>query len=81
MAELNPNHPVTQAMHDHWHKICLLLMRKQGLQRVVITPEDIQATPSGGAIAVQEQHDGLHVFLVDAAEAQSLARKHGGLPQ
>lgn len=81
MTELNPNHPVTQAVHDHWHKLCALLMHKQGLQRVVITAEDIKALENGASIAVQEKHDGLHLFLVDEAQAKVLARKHGGLPQ
>ncbi len=81
MTDLNPHHPVAQAMRDQWHKLCMLVMMKQGQQSVVITLEDIDSIPIGAAIAVQEKHDGLHVFLVDAAEAQALARKHGGLPQ
>ena len=26
--EYNPNHPVTQAAHDHWHKIVAVLLHK-----------------------------------------------------
>lgn len=77
--ELNPNHPTTQAISDHWHKLCALAVIKAG-GHVVITYRDIEAVPPGVAITVQELQDGLHLRIVDADTADRLARKNGGLP-
>ena len=30
--ELNPNHPATREVHDHWHKIAALMMFKMGVR-------------------------------------------------
>lgn len=80
MSELNPNHPVTQAVSDQWHKLVALLLRKMGTDHVVITAADLMAMRPGSAIVVQELHDGLHLRLVDSETAEQLAREHGGLP-
>lgn len=80
MVEFNPNHRVTQAMHDQWHKICALLMMKMGQKHVIITPADIENIGLESAIAVQELPDGIHIRLVDEKTALRLAREEGGLP-
>lgn len=80
MSELNPNHPVTRAMHDQWHKVLGMAMHKLGIQHLVITAEDIQNTPQGNCMVAQELQDGLHIYFVDQSTAQRLAREHGGLP-
>lgn len=41
MDELNPNHPVTREVHDQWHKICFLLMRKMGVTEIAISPDEV----------------------------------------
>jgi hypothetical protein len=78
--ELNPNHPVTQQVSDHWHKVCAILMAKMGVDHVVITPADIMLLQQDCAITFQELHDGLHLRLVDASQAERIAREAGGLP-
>lgn len=78
--EINPNHPVSRMMRDQWHKVVALLMTKQRVNEVVITPDDIRALPADPAIAVHEQADGLHIILLDGAVAERLARREGGLP-
>jgi hypothetical protein len=78
--ELNPNHPVTQAAHDHWHKLAAVLMCKFGLTHVVITVDDLKQLPDDMFITLQELHDGLHLTFVDEKTAHELARKHGGRP-
>lgn len=81
--ELNPNHPTTSAMREQWHKILAFVIRKYDLGEVVLTAEDIEAASrsAGGVnVVVFEQPDGLHIKLVDDAEAHRLARKEGGLP-
>lgn len=87
MDELNPNHPMTAMAHDHWHKLCAMVMHKMGAEHVVITSEDIQALVAqfagdgGPAIAIQETKHGLELTLISMERAASLAREQGGLPQ
>lgn len=40
-SELNPNHPVTMAVSDQWHKIVALLMYQRGETEVEIPVETI----------------------------------------
>lgn len=78
--EVNPNHPTTQAVHDQWHKIAALVMRKLGATHVLITADDVRKMVGGNFIVVQELPDGLHVRMVDERTAMKLAREHGGMP-
>ena len=80
--ELNPNHPVTQEVRYHWHKIAALLMIKFGQTKVRITPADIASMPEGTAISIDARpgQDFIEVRLVDAKTATRLAREEGGLP-
>jgi hypothetical protein len=43
MAELNPNHPVTQEVHDRWPKVCAILMMRLGKTSLEITEADAAA--------------------------------------
>jgi hypothetical protein len=80
MMELNPNHPVTQAIHDHWHKICALMMLKLNQKHIVITMADVLAMgDDANAVTIQELPDGIHIRLVSMEEGEVLARKEGGL--
>ena len=80
MTPGNPNHPVTQAVAEHWHKLAALAVAKAG-GHIVITAHDIeQFAPGELNITVQELADGLHLRIVDSVEAERLARKEGGLP-
>jgi hypothetical protein len=81
--EINPNHPVTMAVHDHWHKIALLLMLKMGKPRVVITPAEIQQllySNIGGITIRTDDEIGIILEIVTPEKAEELARKEGGLP-
>lgn len=87
MDEINPNHPVTRTLHDHWHKLLAVVLHKyrHDLPRdVVITGPDIEALtrayPEMPSIIAHDQRDGLHLRLVDGPEGERLARKEGGLP-
>lgn len=84
MTELNPNHPVTATMHDHWHKLVGVLLYKFGLDVVEIMQADIEGFAEhidGGAVAVEEKGGRLVLRLVVGAEAaEALAKKEGGLP-
>lgn len=80
MRELNPEHPVTQMVHDQWHTLCALVMHKLKTMHVVISPADVErfsAERAGGCIVVQELADGLHLRFVDEATAEKLAKAEG----
>jgi hypothetical protein len=79
MTELNPNHPVTKAAREQWHKLLTLVMLKQGLTHVVITRQDIhclEEKTEGVNITVRELEDGIHLQLVDDATARQLVADH-----
>jgi hypothetical protein len=80
--EANPNHPVTAKARENWHKLAALVLFKSGKERITITIEDIKALQASGKrnIVVHDTPEGLHLFLVDDAEGERLARKEGGLP-
>jgi len=87
--EINPNHPVTREVHDHWHKIAaLLLLKITGGKRgkiVRISVQEIQSFSSEhdgdfGAIVLQERGDYMELKMVDSAEAERLAKQEGGMP-
>lgn len=85
MTEANPNHPVTRAVRNEWHKIAAFLLVKLNEGReVVLTLADIEAAlarPGGINIVLHEKRDGLHIKLVGDDEAERLAREAGGLPE
>lgn len=76
--ELNPHHPTTKAVHDHWHKIAAVLMLKFGQRDVLLTPKDL-AKLEGSNIAIRDDKEGIRVWLVDDKEAERLARIQGGV--
>lgn len=79
----NPNHPVSRATEDQWHKIAALLVLKMGTDRVVITSEDINRAfkrEGGVNITVRFTETGIILAIVGDAEAERLAREQGGLP-
>lgn len=82
---LNPNHPVTQALDDHWYKILAVVLHKYRddlPDDVFVGPEDIRAFVDDGLchIVAAEKDDVIHLRIVGEAEAQRLAREAGGQP-
>ncbi len=80
MRMLNPNHPVTQLVDVHAHKLTAMLMHKLGLTQVFLTIEDIESFPPGHAIVCWAHQDSMELRLVTEAEGRALAAKAGGLP-
>lgn len=83
MDELNPNHPVTSAAHDHWHKIVAILMHKFDLGHVCITEKDFErftAECPDHVVLLHDRSDGMHLKIISRAEGERLAREAGGLP-
>jgi len=80
--ELNPNHPMTQAIRPEWYKIAIIFMLRNGDRHTVIDHVDLRLLDSveGCSIAVQDKDDGLHLTIVTADEAEQLLATHGGRP-
>ena len=75
-GEINPDHPVTKKMHSEWHKIVALLLMRflPDDTHFVITDAHVKRMGDRDvSVAVKEQPDGLHVFLVSTEEARKLA--------
>lgn len=75
--EVNPDHPVTSKLHTEWHKVCLAIMVKLGVEEVVITTSDIgkmEALFPGDdpAILAHDKADGLHIRVISMTEAKRL---------
>lgn len=79
--EMNPNHPVTSAMHDHWHKLAAILVRRCPGEKTVITLKEIDRMAADEmAITIKEIPDAIQLQIVTMAEAERLAQQEGGLP-
>lgn len=73
--EKNPEHPVTAAASDQWHKIAAILIAKQGIRSVSITPADIAAISAGDTnVVLRGNSHSLEVKLVSDDEARALMR-------
>lgn len=79
MSEVNPEHPVTEMLHDHWHKICAVLLMRLGLEagkgEIVITAQDVIKLGDGANIITHDQHDGIHLFLVSDADVEKWVKR------
>lgn len=81
MSERNPHHPVTEKVHDHWHKICAMLLVRLGVKiddgEIIITLDDVQRLDAlgQGTIIIHDTHDGLHLRLASEAEAEKWLRR------
>lgn len=79
--ELNPNHLVTRAAHDQWHKFAAILMLKLGKTAVEVTIEDVERLGDSEQCIVLDGRGGKCVLrLMTMAEGEKLAREEGGLP-
>ena len=69
---------VVNMMEDQWHKVVALIMQKHGIEKVIITAEDIQKMAElNGAVVAHESVAGLEISLLDSAAAKRMALKTG----
>ena len=77
--ELNPNHPVTKAAHEEWHKIVAILLHKLGIQEITITANDIdklmRAFPDMPTVILKGEGETLRLSLVSLEEGKKAAEK------
>jgi hypothetical protein len=78
--ELNPNHPVTRGIHDHWHKIAALVMVHFGVTQVTIPISELKQLEGLNICIHPDDEKGIQLLIVNDKEAARLARKEGGLP-
>jgi len=80
--ELNPNHPVTRAASQQWHKIAALIMVKLDIKEIRFTAGDVARIQSNVNIVLDERGSSetgtFAVRIVDDRTAAELARKEGG---
>ena len=75
--EINPNHPTTMGVHDHWHKVAALLMMKMGVRDVIISPDEISRM-EGNNIAIKFDNKlGIILKIVSDEEVIKIAVKEG----
>lgn len=74
--ELNPEHPVTQTLHEQWHKIAALIMMKLGVKQVVITQADMDEflKQEGSNIVLHAHADCMDIRIVGSEEAKRLVK-------
>lgn len=83
MMELNPNHPMTSGIREHWHKIVAVMLFKEGgkIGSVKIYPGDLERLHQANvSVAIKEENGCIRVWLVGEKEAKRLAKQEGGLP-
>ena len=79
--EINPNHPVTRAISDHWHKVAALIMFITDKRRLIATPEMIDRMGREDLVIILHEHaDSLEIRLMPREEGEKLAKEHGGMP-
>jgi hypothetical protein len=80
--EMNPHHPVTQEVREHWHKIAALIMWKAGLTKVTIINGEIDIfgslpPASMPTIIIHTHKESLDILLMPLDEAKRYAAKEG----
>ena len=73
-----PQQPQIRVTGAQWHKIVALIIRKFDLGHVLITKEDIRAMgdqqrAEGLVVMMDEEDDGIHIYLLNQAAAKILA--------
>ena len=70
--------PQIRVTGAQWHKIVALLIRKFDLGHVILTKDDIRSMgdvqrAEGLVVMMDEEDDGIHVYLLNAEAAKALA--------
>lgn len=84
MVEINPGHPVTDGLREHWFKLLAVVLHKYRRELplpVSISTHDLadfEAAWEGmGVLVAEEKDDRILLRIVDEKEAHMLARKEG----
>lgn len=77
--ELNPDHPVTAALHDQWHKLLAVVMHRFKIENIVITKDDILAFDDehpNCSILAHDKSDGLHLSIISRDAGEELVKEY-----
>lgn len=84
MSEINPGHPVTDALRGQWFKVLAVVLWKYRdtlPKDVNIGPADFddiaRAFPGMPTVVADERDGALHLSVVSEKEGRELARKEG----
>ena len=81
LAVLDPNHPVSREIANHWHKIAALILWKLGRTELHISLEDVRAFGNAQRyVVLHAQDESMAISLVDKEAGERLAAEAGGLP-
>ena len=77
-AQVQDQRPQIRVTGAQWHKIVALLIRKFDLGHVLITKDDIRSMgdvqrSDGLVVMMDEEEDGIHVYLLKQAAAKARA--------
>lgn len=75
--EMIPEHQVTKALHEQWHKIAAVMMKKMGISYLHITDADLVSMGKDTFIIVHGKPDGLHISLTDQKTAEAIISSDG----
>lgn len=79
-GEVNPEHPVTKAAHENWHKICALIMAKLNLKHLSIPLEFLMKwadNPKPSNIVLRDTGISLELTLADEEETKRIVKEYG----
>lgn len=75
--ELNPKHPVTEEVREHWAKFLAAVMGKLGKEKITLELIDLEAI-DGLCVVVHMHKNSVDLSLVTMEEGERLANEHGG---
>ncbi len=55
-----------------WHRILAIVMKKHGIEQVVLTPADFMSVDPGSAVVSYVEGDGMHIRIIDRETAERM---------
>jgi hypothetical protein len=84
VVEINPGHPVTDGLREHWFKLLAVVLykyRRELPSTVSVSEHDLREFESAwegmGVLVAEEKGDRILLRIVDEKEAHAIARKEG----
>ncbi len=83
VTEMNPNHPLTQEMREHYQTLLIALMGKLGVKEVTLTYKDLDnylCSEGAEVLSIHGADDYIVLKMISRKEAEALMDEHGGAP-
>jgi hypothetical protein len=77
--EVNPTHPVTEALRGQWHKLVICLMLREGKTETVLSNDEVMrlGEHEDKVLVAHAKGDGLHLKLMTKDQAKVYAVTQG----